>query len=148
MADDIVEKDLSFQIMKAAFEVHNELGPGFLESIYEEAMTLQLRSDGYTVETQVKVPVFYMGQKIGEHILDQVVDGKVILELKAVAQIVPIHEQQALSYLKATGLPLAIVINFGTPRVTYSRVVNEKGRPTRPSRSPYYFQNNPKTPTN
>jgi GxxExxY protein len=143
MADDIVEKELSFQIMKAAFEVHNELGPGFLESIYEEAMTLQLRADGHTVETQVKVPVFYKQQKIGEHILDQVVDGKIILELKAVAQIAPIHEQQALSYLKATGLPLAIVINFGTPRVTYSRVVNEKEKPNRPSRSPYSFPKQP-----
>ncbi len=139
MTDNIVEKDLSFQIMKSAFEVHNELGPGFLESIYEEAMTLQLRADGHTVETQVKVPVFYKGQQIGEHILDQIVDGKIILELKAVSQIAPIHEQQALSYLKATGLPLAIVINFGTPRVTYSRVVNEKGKSSRPTHSPYSF---------
>ena len=63
--------------MKSAFEVHNELGPGFVESIYEEAMTLQLRADGHTVETQVKVPVYYKEQKIGEHILDQVVDDDI-----------------------------------------------------------------------
>jgi GxxExxY protein len=143
MADDIVEKELSFQIMKAAFEVHNELGPGFLESIYEEAMTLQLRADGHTVETQMKVPVFYKEQKIGEHILDQVVDGKIILELKTVSQIAPIHEQQALSYLKATGLSLAIIINFATPRVTYSRVVNVKGKSDRPSRAPHSFPKQP-----
>jgi GxxExxY protein len=143
MADDIVEKELSFQIMKAAFEVHNELGPGFLESIYEEAMTLQLRADGHTVETQMKVPVFYKEQKIGEHILDQVVDGKIILELKTVSQIAPIHEQQALSYLKATGLSLTIIINFATPRVTYSRVVNVKGKSDRPSRAPHSFPKQP-----
>jgi GxxExxY protein len=146
MADDIVEKELSFQIMKAAFEVHNELGPGFLESIYEEAMTLQLRADGHTVETQMKVPVFYKEQKIGEHILDQVVDGKIILELKTVSQIAPIHEQQALSYLKATGLSLAIIINFATPRVTYSRVVNVKGKSDRLPAPHTLFPNNPDLP--
>jgi GxxExxY protein len=128
MSAEIIEKELSYAIMKAAYAVHNELGPGFLESIYEEAMTLQLRVDGHTVKTQVKVPVFYRGQKIGEHILDQIVDDKIILELKAISQIAPIHEQQALSYLKATGLPLAIVINFGTPRVTYRRIVNTKDK--------------------
>jgi GxxExxY protein len=68
--DSIVEKDLSFQIMKAAFEVHNELGPGFVEAIYEEAMILELRAGGHTVETQVRVPVFYKERHIGEHILD------------------------------------------------------------------------------
>lgn len=124
MAEDIIEKDLSFQIMKAAFEVHNQLGPGFLESIYELAMTHQLRSDGHQVETQIRKPVYYKGQQVGEHVLDQIVDGKVVLELKAVSDIAPIHERQALSYLKATGLPLAIVINFGAARVQSKRVVN------------------------
>ncbi len=136
MTDEIIEKELSFQIMKAAFEVHNHLGPGFLESIYEEAMTLQLRADGHQVETQVRVPIFYKGQKIGEHVLDQIVDGRVVLELKTVSEIAPIHEQQALSYLKAAGLPLAIIINFGATRVQHSRVVNTKGKATRPSRAP------------
>ena len=130
----IIEKELSFQILHAAYAVHNQLGPGFLESIYETAMVLELESRGHQTETQVRVPVFYREQKIGEHILDLLVDAKVILELKAVAKIAPIHQQQALSYLKATDLELTIVINFGSRRVQSDRVVNTKKNPTRISR--------------
>ena len=140
MADEIVEKDLSFKIMKAAFEVHIQLGPGFTEGIYEEAMSLQLQDDGLEIERQKRIKVNYKGQLIGEFILDLVVSRKVVLELKAVSEIAPIHEQQALSYLKATGLPLAIVINFGTVRVESRRVVNTYGKSTRPSRSPTLIQ--------
>jgi GxxExxY protein len=124
MNKDIVEKELSYKIMNAAYQVNNQLGPGFLESIYEAAMALELKARGHNVETQVRVPVYYREEKIGEHILDVFVDDRVILELKAVAEIAPIHLQQALSYLKATGLALAIVINFGSSRVEYKRVVN------------------------
>lgn len=126
MAVEIVEKELSYRIMQAAFEVHTALGPGFLESIYEEALAIELRSQGLKVETQVKIPVLYKGKPVGEHILDHLVEKRVILELKAVTEIAPIHKQQALSYLKATGLQLAIVINFGTQRVQSDRVVNTK----------------------
>jgi GxxExxY protein len=126
MNTEIIEKDLSFQIIEAAYEVHNQLGPGFLESIYEGAMRIELLSRGHQVEAQKRVLIHYKEQLIGEHILDQVVDGKVILELKAITEIAPIHKQQALSYLKATGLPLAIVINFGGIRVQYARVVHTK----------------------
>ena len=124
MTTEIIEKELSYQIIQAAYEVHNQLGPGFLESIYEEAMLRELRSRGFLTESQKRVPVYYKGQLIGEHILDLVVDEKIILELKATAEIAPIHKQQALSYLKATGLQLAIVINFGSVRVQSVRVVN------------------------
>lgn len=120
----IVEKELSYQIVNAAYEVHNKLGPGFLETIYEAAMVLELESRGHQVRTHVRVPVYYREQKIGEHVLDLLIDEKVILELKTVTQIAPIHQQQALSYLKATGLELAIAINFGAPSVKYTRVVN------------------------
>jgi len=126
MSTEIIEKELSFQIMEAAFEVHNQLGPGFLEGIYEVATALELRSRGHQADTQVRIPVLYKSQVIGEHILDQVVDHRVILELKAVSQIADIHKQQALSYLRATGLQLAIVINFGATRVQSARLVNTK----------------------
>lgn len=125
---EIIEKDLSYLIIEAAYEVRNQLGPGFLESIYEEAMRLELLSRGCQVENQRRVLVFYKGKPIGGHILDLVVDGRIILELKAVTEIAPIHKQQALSYLKATELQLAIVINFGSSRVQYARVVNTKNR--------------------
>lgn len=124
MSTTIIEEELSYQIMNAAFAVQNELGSGFLESIYEAAMVLELEARGHRVETQIRVPVHYREQKIGEHILDILVDSKVILELKAISEITAIQQQQALSYLKATGLRLAIVINFGSPKVQYERVVN------------------------
>jgi len=124
MIDKIIEKELSFKILKAAFEVHNQLGPGFVESIYEKAMDIELTTQGLTVEQQKRIIVKYKDQIIGEHILDAEVDGKIILEYKAVSELIPFHEQQALSYLKATGLPLAIVINFGSSRVQHRRIVN------------------------
>jgi len=124
MSATIIEKQLSYQIMNAAYAVHNQLGPGFLETIYESAMVLELEARGHKTNTQVRVPVYYREQKIGEHVLDVLVNDRVVLELKAVTEILPIHQQQALSYLKATDLELAIVINYGTPSVKYERVVN------------------------
>ncbi len=77
----------------------------------------------HKVERQKRVPVYFKGKQIGFHVLDTVVDERVILELKAVAEIAPIHKQQALSYLKATGLELALIINFGAKRLQVSRAV-------------------------
>ncbi len=132
----IVEKELSYLIMQAAFEAHNALGPGFPEAIYEEAMNRELARRGVDLERQKRVKVFYKDEPIGEFILDNVANGRVILEYKAVTEIAKIHEQQALSYLKATGLELAVVINFGAARVQSSRVVYKKGKANFPSRIP------------
>ncbi len=127
----IVEKELSYVIMKSAFEVHNALGPGFPEAIYEEAMNRELVRNGVSLERQKRIKVLYKDEPIGEFILDNIADGRVILEYKAVSEIAKIHEQQALSYLKATGLELAIVINFGAERVQSSRVVYNKDKKAR-----------------
>jgi GxxExxY protein len=124
----IIEKDLSYLILQAAYEVHNELGPGFPESIYEEAMNRELSRRGVKLERQKNIKIYYKGEYIGEFILDNVANERVILEYKAVSEIAQIHKQQALSYLKATGLELAIVINFGSDRVQSHRVVNTKGK--------------------
>jgi len=132
----IIEKELSYLIMQAAFEVHNELGPGFPESIYDEAMNRELTRRGVSSERQKKVKVYFKGEPLGEFVLDTIANGRVILEYKAVSEIARIHEQQALSYLKATGLELAIVINFGAERVQSSRVVNTKGKAKLPPRFP------------
>lgn len=137
MESAIIEKELSYRIVKSAFEVHNQLGPGFLETIYAESMALQLVLDGMDIERQKRIPVKFKNRVIGQHVLDGVVNQKVILE-KAVAAIAPIHEQQALSYLKAKGFQLAIVINFVASRVEYSRVVNTPWKP--PSRAPHIMQ--------
>jgi GxxExxY protein len=132
----IVEKELSYLIMQAAFEVHNELGPGFPESIYEEAMNRELTRCGIKLERQKEVVVRFKGEPLGKFFLDNVADGRIVLEYKAVSEITGIHKQQALSYLKATGLELAIVINFGAERVQSSRVINTKGKAKLPPSFP------------
>ena len=124
----IIEKELSHRIMAAAFAVHNKLGPGYPEKIYDEAMDRELPLHGVTVESQKKIVVMYDDKPLSEFFLDKVADGRVIIEIKAVSQILPVHKQQALSYLKATGLQLAIVINFGASRVQSCRVVLTKGK--------------------
>jgi len=132
----IIEKELSYLIMQAAFEVYNELGPGFPESIYEEAMNRELTRRGVGLERQKEIDVYFKGEKIGFFVLDNIANGRIILEYKAVSEIARIHKQQALSYLKATGLELAIVINFGSERVQSSRVVNTKGKAKLPPHFP------------
>lgn len=132
----IIEKELSYLIMKVAFEVHNELGPGYPEAIYEEAMNRELARQSVLLERQKDVEVFFKGERIGSFQLDTIANGRIILEYKAVSEIARIHKQQALSYLKATGLELAIVINFGAERVQSSRVVNTKGKAKLPPSLP------------
>jgi GxxExxY protein len=132
----IIEKDLSYLIMQAAFEVYNELGPGFPESIYEEAMNRELTRRGINLERQKEIMVYFKSEPLGKFILDNIANGRIILEYKAVSEIAKLHKQQALSYLKATGLELAIVINFGADRVQSSRVVNTKGKAKLPPRLP------------
>lgn len=85
-----------------------------------------LRKNSHQVEVQKYVPVIFLGKRIGVHVLDIGVDGSIILELKAVSQISQLHKQQALSYLKASGFPLALVINFGAHSLQVTRVVNTK----------------------
>ena len=99
-------------IIGAAIDVHRELGPGYLEKVYEEAMSLELRQRGLAYATQVPIAVYYKGVKIHGHVLDMVVEEKVILELKSVERLLPIHEAQILSYLKSTGLTAGLLINF------------------------------------
>ena len=123
---EIVEKDLSYQIVKAGYEVFNELGPGFDEDVYEKALVIVLKKYKCVIEQQKRVKVYFQGQEVGLDKIDLIVDGRVILELKAVSEIAPVHRQQALSYLKATGLELALVINFGATRLQVARVVNTK----------------------
>jgi len=129
---EIIEKELSYLVMQAAYEVHNNLGPGFPESIYETAMIRELMARNLVLQRQKRIVVNYKGEPLGEFILDLTVNEKIILELKAISAIMKIHEQQALSYLKATGLQLAIVINFGSESVQSSRVVNTNLPPRAP----------------
>lgn len=99
-------------IIGAAIDVHRELGPGYLEKVYEQAMSLELSHRGLAYSTQKPVAVYYKGVKIHGQVLDIVVEEKVILELKSVEAVLPIHEAQILSYLKSTGLAAGLLINF------------------------------------
>jgi GxxExxY protein len=113
---------LTEQILRVFFEVYNELGQGFLESVYEAAMMLALREAGRRVERQVQIPVWFRGQQIGDFRADVVVEDVVILELKAMRALEPAHEAQLLNYLRATPVEVGLLLNFG-PRPTFKRLV-------------------------
>lgn len=119
---EILFKDLSFAIIGAAIEVHKQLGPGFLETIYHKALAYELALHNIPFEQEKALPVYYKGQLFGEYKADFVVDGKIILEIKAVSAINHAHEAQALHYLTATGLQLAIIVNFGAPSLQQKRI--------------------------
>ncbi len=120
---EIIHKTLSYEIVGAAQEVHRILGPGFLEAIYEEALAQELRRRSISYERQKLLQVNYKGLIIGEYRADFVVEEKVVLELKAAAALVPEYVAQAIHYLAATGLRLAILINFGRTSLQTRRVV-------------------------
>jgi GxxExxY protein len=112
------------KIVQACYEVHNILGPGYSEKIYEEAMEHELTSQGVLVNRQKIVDAMYTGEKIGEYRLDSVADEKVLLEFKAVSELNSISESRVLSYLKASGIKLGLLINFGGKKVEVRRIVN------------------------
>jgi GxxExxY protein len=120
----VLYPELSYEIMNIIFEVHNRLGPGFTEDIYEKAVIYELQDRHIPYEAQKNIDVFYKGQKIGIYRLDLIVDDKIILELKAVSVINDVYKHQLLSYLRATGLRLGILINFGGMKVQSFRVVS------------------------
>ena len=109
------DEEIAHQIIGAAIEVHRLLGPGFLESVYEKALLYELQLRGLKVERQKDILVPYKDIQIEGQRLDLLVGGRVIVELKAVEAIAPIHQAQLLSYLKATKLRLGLLINFNVP---------------------------------
>ena len=121
---EMIYRELSYLVMQAVFEVHNTLGPGFLESVYEKALARELEMQEIPFRRQEEVKVAYKGELVGTHRLDLVVDDKIVLELKAVSELNDVFKQQVLSYLKASDLRLGILVNFGTPRVESVRIVN------------------------
>jgi len=108
---------LAKAVIGAAIEVHRVLGPGSLESVYEEALTIELKLRGIPFDRQKGISVDYKGHAVGEGRLDLVVDGGLVVELKAVESLAPIHPAQVISYLKALSLPLGLLIKFNVPRL-------------------------------
>ena len=119
--------DLTNQIIGAGFEVHNVLGGGFLEAVYVNALTVELRRRGVRIDRNVAFEVVYRGVSVGRYVADLVVDGKVIVETKAAKAIDPAHRAQVSNYLRAAGLQVGLVINFGSA-VQFKRVVSSPQR--------------------
>ena len=105
--------DLTYRINGVALAVYNEIGPGFQEDIYRRAMMIGLHDEGLNYETEHRIDLFFRGKAVGSYELDFVVEGAVVVELKAVAALAPIHQQQVIAYLSASGLPVALLLNFG-----------------------------------
>ena len=119
-----VHGDLAFKIVGIAMEVHRELGYGFLEKVYENALMIAFRLAGIKAEQQVPIKVYFKGEIVGEYIADILVEEKIILELKAQDRINDLHRAQTLNYLKATGMRLALILNFGKESLQRERLVN------------------------
>lgn len=123
-AVDYPHKELTEQIIGAAIEVHKELGPGFLEKVCENALKIELTNKGLEFASQVPIPVSYKGQVIGSYYADLVVARTVVCEIKAVDNLIPIHESQLIHYLKATGYKIGLLLNFGQSKTQIKRLIS------------------------
>jgi len=114
-------QDLTYQLIGAAMAVHCELGHGFLESVYEKAYAHELTLIPIPFDRQVSLDVHYKGVSVGQFRADFVADGKVVVEIKAVKKLLPEHEAQLINYLKASGLRVGLLLNFGAPSLEKMR---------------------------
>jgi len=121
----IIYKDESYKIIGACIEVHKKLGAGFLESVYAEALELEFKNAGIPYEKEKKLPVFYDDKPLKKYFrADYVCNDSIIVELKATKYTIEADRQQTLNNVKATNFKLGILVNFGTPSLTYNRIVN------------------------
>lgn len=121
---EIVYKELSYKIIGAAMDVHRELGCGFLESVYDEALGVELKKRGLKFESQKELAIKYKGQRLDKKFrADYIIEGLIIVENKATKGLDEIDEAQMHNYLKATGMKLGILINYGKPSLEYKRIL-------------------------
>ncbi len=123
---ELIFKEEVYSIVGAAIEVHKELGFGFLEAVYQEAMELELTQRGVPFDRQMSLPISYKGQRLKkEYVADLICYGRIIVELKALEHLSGREEAQLLNYLKATSYPLGLLINFGnSPKLEWKRFIN------------------------
>ena len=125
---DFLDRDYTHKLLGCAYAVHSALGPGLLESIYEKALCYELQSQGFEVRNQVPVKVKYRDISLDMNLqLDIIVDNSVILELKSVAELLPVHKKQLLTYMRLTGIKLGYIINFNEYSLKdgIERIVND-----------------------
>ncbi len=120
---DLIYDDLVDKIIDACNKIYNKLGSGFIESVYENCLIIELKKIGLLVENQKSIQVFYDGQEVGYFTADIIVENKIILELKAIKELTKIHEDQLVNYLAATGKDVGLLINFGSKEVQVKRKV-------------------------
>ncbi len=125
-------EELTRIIIGCAFDVINELGAGFLESVYEKALLLALRQKGLSVRSQHPIKVMFRKECVGDFFADLLVEDKILIELKAVKAIAPEHQAQIINYLNATGIEIGLLINFGTPKLEYKRFTRTKNHDQNP----------------
>jgi GxxExxY protein len=121
---DLLFSDITREIIGAAMEVHTNLGPGFLEAVYEEALTVEFDLRKINYQRQKALGVYYKDKKVKEYFCDFLVCGKVLVELKAIRNITGVEEAQLLNYLKATRMKIGLLINFGSSSLRYKRFAN------------------------
>ena len=120
----IIFKELSYKIVGLAIQVYNELGYGFLEKVYENALMLLLEKEGISARQQAPTPVYFEEKIVGEYYADIMIEDNIIIELKTASAISDVRRAQVLNYLKATKIPLGIILNFGKKRLEHERLVN------------------------
>ena len=124
MDKELKYKELSEKIIAAAYNVHNELGYGFIEKVYRNALVIELGESNVKCTAEVPLKVLYHNKTVGEYFADIIVDSKIIVEVKALSKLESVHEVQLVNYLKATGLSVCLLINFGKQKVEIKRTVN------------------------
>ena len=117
--------ELTEKIIGCAYSVYNKMGFGYLESVYEKCMLIELRKAGLKVESQKSLTVFYENETVGEFIADIIVNDTIILELKSAKQIIKAHEVQLVNYLVATGKPVGLILNFSESKVEIKRKIKD-----------------------
>ena len=118
-------REITEKIIGAAYKVHNTLGSGFLEKVYQKSLVIELQTLGFSVEVEKPITVYYHDEVVGIYVADIIVDGKVLLEIKAVKGLSEIHEVQLVNYLKATGIEVGLLINFGRSVNIKRRIMDE-----------------------
>ena len=118
----MLHETLTGKILEACFEVSKELGAGFLESVYERALFVALKQKGIDATQQIALKVMFRRVVVGDFYADMMIENKVLLELKAVSRVLPEHKAQVINYLKATGIEVGLLVNFGNPKLEYYRL--------------------------
>lgn len=126
MTEEYKYKELTHKIIGCAMAVHNTLGNGFQEVIYQRALAIELGQAGLNFQRELEMPIFYKEQQIGTRRVDFLVEDKIMVELKAITQLEKVHLAQALNYLEAYKLEIGLLINFGNTSLQFKRIINER----------------------